>query len=75
MRDEARERELEEAMQAALREQAAAQRYRLNQVEATSGRAGATDGARPLEFDESGFPVPQGNPGFARRVARLLSLY
>jgi anti-sigma regulatory factor (Ser/Thr protein kinase) len=30
------------------------------------------DGARPLEFDESGFPIPQRNQGFVDRIARLL---
>ena len=29
--------------------------------------------ARPLEYDESGFPLPQDSPGFAQRVARLLN--
>ena len=29
--------------------------------------------ARPLEYDESGFPLPQDRPGFAQRVARLLN--
>jgi len=28
--------------------------------------------AAPLEYDESGFPLPQHRPGFAKRVARLL---
>jgi hypothetical protein len=31
------------------------------------------DTARPLEYDESGFPLPQDRPGFAQRVARLLN--
>jgi hypothetical protein len=26
----------------------------------------------PLEYDESGFPLPQHRPGLARRVARML---
>jgi hypothetical protein len=30
-------------------------------------------GARPREFDENGFPVPQGAPTFLERVARLLN--
>jgi hypothetical protein len=29
--------------------------------------------ARPLEYDESGFPLPQDRPGFAQRVARMLN--
>jgi hypothetical protein len=32
-----------------------------------------TAGARPLEYDESGFPLPQQRPGFAQRVARILN--
>jgi hypothetical protein len=32
-----------------------------------------TDPPRPLEYDESGFPLPQQRPGFAQRVARILS--
>jgi hypothetical protein len=67
-------RELADAVEAALTEQARGERYRRYQLEARSGRAAATDGARPLEFDESGFPIRQGNPSFVNRVARLLSL-
>jgi hypothetical protein len=37
------------------------------------GRATDPDRAHPLEFDESGFPIPQDNPSFAARVARLLN--
>jgi anti-sigma regulatory factor (Ser/Thr protein kinase) len=33
------------------------------------------ESARPLEFDESGFPIPQRAPGFVERVARLLEPY
>jgi hypothetical protein len=28
---------------------------------------------RPLEYDESGFPLPQDRPAFAQRVARMLN--
>lgn len=55
------------------RERAAAERYQQRQRQATSGRAGAGDHARPLEFDESGFPVAQPNSTFLARVTRLLS--
>ena len=39
-------------------------------------RRGAQWGSpRPLEFDDSGFPIPQRPPGFVERVARLLQSY
>jgi hypothetical protein len=37
------------------------------------GTGGRADLPRPLEYDESGFPLPQDRPGFAQRVARLLN--
>jgi hypothetical protein len=73
MTEQLGQQELRDGVDAALSEQARGERYRRYQLEARSGRA-ATDGARPLEFDESGFPVRQGNPSFVNRVARLLSL-
>jgi hypothetical protein len=36
------------------------------------GAERADDRARPQEFDARGFPVPQRNPRFLERVARLL---
>ena len=36
-------------------------------------RTTRADLPRPLEYDESGFPLPQDRPGFAQRVARLLN--
>ena len=50
-----------------------AERYRRYRREAASGNSGASNGARPLEFDESGFPVPQRGRSFVERVARLLT--
>jgi hypothetical protein len=44
----------------------------LRQREPKQGRA-AEHRARPLEFDESGFPIPQPVPGFAQRVRRLIN--
>lgn len=35
--------------------------------------ASANERARPQEFDARGFPVPQRNPRFLERVARLLN--
>jgi hypothetical protein len=75
MIDQAQQREVDHVIAAALREQADAEKYRRHQRRARAGGAGASDGARPLEFDESGFPVPQRTPGFVQRVTRLLSLY
>jgi hypothetical protein len=57
----------------AVNEEVAAERYRLKQRRARSGKAGEDDRARPLEFDESGFPVAQRNSSLVQRVARLLN--
>jgi hypothetical protein len=73
MSEQVHQRELGEALAAVLNEPAGAERYRRSQREARSGRAVSVDRPRPLEFDESGFPVRQGNPSFVARVARLLS--
>ena len=59
------------AEQARQRELAWAGRYRQRQWLAKRGRAGAADRGT-LKFDESGFPVARRDPGFVRRVARLL---
>jgi hypothetical protein len=48
------------------------ERYQLRQRETTRRRA-PDSRARPLEFDENGFPVPQALPGFMQRVARLIN--
>jgi hypothetical protein len=60
-------------VEAALSEEAGAERYRRSQVDARRGRTNAADRARPMEFDESGFPLPQRSPSFVERVARLLN--
>ncbi|MEK6230083.1 MAG: hypothetical protein AABM43_13920 [Actinomycetota bacterium] len=73
MTERARERLLGDAVEAARSEQAGAERYQRYQREVTSGKARATDGARPREFDAKGFPVPQRNRSFLERVARLLN--
>jgi len=41
--------------------------------EAKSGKARATDRARPQDYDANGFPLPQRNRSFLDRVARLLN--
>jgi hypothetical protein len=66
-------REFDRSLERALSERAGAERYRQRQRQARRGREGAGDYARPLEFDESGFPVAQRNSTFLARVTRLLT--
>jgi hypothetical protein len=73
MSEQAQRRELRDALAAALNEPAGAARYRQRQRQARKGRPDGEDRPRPLEFDESGFPIRQRNPSFAARVARLLT--
>ena len=68
----ARQRDLGAALEGVLSELVGAERYGRLQRRARSGRARAPAGAHPLEFDTRGFPLPQRNPGFVERVARLL---
>ena len=72
MTEEERRRRLDDAVRTALSEQAALERYRRSQARRRS--ADLAGRARPLEFDESGFPIPQRSAGFAARVARLVRL-
>jgi hypothetical protein len=73
MPEQAWQRSLGDALEAALQEQAGRDRYARAQMQATRGGAYPPGRAHPLEFDESGFPLPQDKPGFAMRVARLLN--
>ena len=68
----ARQRELGDAVVAALNEQAGAERYQRRQRQARRGKAEAVERPRPLEFDGNGFPVVQRIPSFVTRVSRLL---
>lgn len=53
-----------------------AQRYRERQRQARSGRmVTAPRRPRPLEFDESGFPVVKRNSSFVSLVGRLLKRF
>ena len=61
------------AVDAALSEREGEERYQLRQREMKRGRNGRAGPPRPLEFDESGFPIPQAIPGFVQRVGRLLN--
>jgi hypothetical protein len=74
MSDGLRQRELGDAVRTALSEQAALERYRRSQAQVRRGSADAAGHARPLEFDESGFPIRQQSAAFTTRVARLLRL-
>jgi hypothetical protein len=49
-----------------------AERYQHRQREIRRGRARASEGPRPLEFDQAGFPIPQPLPGFMQRIRRLI---
>jgi hypothetical protein len=72
MNGQARQRELGDAVEAALKEQAGAERYQRRQRQARRGKAEAVERPRPLEFDGNGFPVAQRIPSFVTRVSRLL---
>jgi hypothetical protein len=73
MTEQARQREVGDALGPAHSERAGAERYRRSQRQASSGRVAAADRPHPREFDASGFPIAQLFPSFATRVARLLS--
>jgi hypothetical protein len=73
MNGQAHQRASGDTVTAAFSEPAGAERYRRRQTQLRRGRAAAVDHPRPLEFDESGFPIPQRTPSFVARVARLLN--
>lgn len=73
MTEQARQRALGDAVQAALSERAGSESYQRSQRRVRRGRGDPVDRARPLEFDQSGFPVAQHSPSFVQRVARLLN--
>jgi hypothetical protein len=50
----------------------AAERYQHRQREMRRGEARSDDGPRPLEFDHSGFPIPQPSRRFSQRLGRLI---
>ena len=72
MTEPAWQRDLIEAMEAALVEQARAERFKGPQGLVQRTGAGMVDRPRPLEFDGNGFPLAQPTPSFVTRVARLL---
>jgi hypothetical protein len=66
-------RELADALALVLQEQAGTGRDRRRQQQVGRRRTETVDRPRPLEFDESGFPLAQRTSSFVTRVARLLS--
>ena len=72
MNDRARQRAVDNAISAALSEQAGLELYRRSARMQGRRMVGVRDRAAPLEFDERGFPVRRPNARFALRVARLL---
>jgi hypothetical protein len=56
---------------AAIRKYAATEREAGNH-RATADRGKGDHGPRPMEYDASGFPIPQRTTDFNERVARLL---
>ena len=73
MSDQAPQRNLGDALEAALAEQVGEARYERYQREVRSGMPRAADRARPQAFDTNGFPVVQRSRSFVERVARLLN--
>ena len=71
MLENADQRELRTAVDAALNELAGAAEYRRSQRAATR-QSRTTDRGHRLEFDENGLPIPRHEPGLTRRVAKLL---
>ena len=72
MSDQVSQRELADALRSVLEEQAGADRYRHAQRQARRGTTNGRERPHPLEYDAGGFPIPQRNPSFVNRVARLL---
>jgi hypothetical protein len=72
MATQAQMRELRDAVEVAIADRQGAESYRRVQREALNGRRSPAGSARPLKFDESGFPINQPAPGFFERVRRLL---
>lgn len=73
MANQAQMRELRAAVESALADWESAEGYRRSQRQALNGGRERGDHARPLEFDESGFPIAQRSPGLFQRVRRLIS--
>jgi hypothetical protein len=72
--EQSHRRGLDDAIRAALSERAARERYWRSQRQARRRTADGVGRARPLVFDESGFPIRRRSGGFAARVARMLPL-
>jgi hypothetical protein len=72
MSENARQRELTRPRARSEGARVTAQRYWRARQQARSGEGLSAGRPRPLEFDESGFPIAQRRASFAERVARLL---
>ena len=73
MATEAHSRPWRTSVERALAENAARQQYEQRLREIRRGPRRSEERPRPLEFDESGFPIPQPAGGFVQRVGRLLN--
>jgi len=71
--EQARDREFGDVRARSEGERTSGERYLRSRRQVRSGGPMAVDRPRPLEFDESGFPMTQRPASFARRVARLLT--
>ena len=56
-----------------LADKAGAASYEQAQRQAQRWTGAGPNTARPLEFDDTGFPIPQTAPGFVERLTRLLT--
>jgi len=68
---QARRRKRRASVERALNERDGAQRYKLSQREIRRGEGAGEGRSHPLEFDASGFSIPQPISSFVQRVRRL----
>jgi hypothetical protein len=73
MNGRGRQRELGDAVAAALKQQPGVERYQARPRQLRLETAEPVEHPRPLEFDGNGFPIAQRIPSFVTRLARLLS--
>jgi len=73
LRTQAKSRKRRESVERALNEREGAERHKLRQREIMRGGSPGEGRAHPLEFDASGFSIPQPVSSFVRRVGRLIN--
>lgn len=73
MSEHARQRDVADPRERSHGARASAERYWRARQQLRTGDAESAGRPRPLEFDESGFPIGQPRRSFAERVAGLLS--